>query len=159
MHGRRTLEIELGDRHRPHRAPAHARRARTRGGREPEGESRRPQGSRRQNQGCISSFLYLLHALIPPRLSQALRGGQAASIQGPVEVYVCAPPDSTSAVLNIQEAYQTEIDSLTKRAKTAESAFLSVYKVIAEAPDPYPLLEAALVRVLDEPQTLRSSGL
>jgi homeobox protein cut-like len=62
-------------------------------------------------------------------------------------------------VLNIQEAYQTEIDSLTKRAKTAESAFLSVYKVIAEAPDPYPLLEAALVRVLDETQTLRSSRL
>jgi homeobox protein cut-like len=34
---------------------------------------------------------------------------------------------------------------LTKRAKTAENAFLSAYKVLAEAPDPYPLLEAALV--------------
>lgn len=43
-------------------------------------------------------------------------------------------------------AYQTEIDSLTKRAKSAESAFLDVYKVLAEAPDPYPLLEAAVVR-------------
>lgn len=42
-------------------------------------------------------------------------------------------------------AYQTEIDSLTKRSKTAENAFLSVYKVLAEAPDPYPLLEAAIV--------------
>jgi len=42
-------------------------------------------------------------------------------------------------------AYQTEIDSLTKRSKTAESAFLSLYKVLAEAPDPYPLLEAAIV--------------
>jgi hypothetical protein len=92
-----------------------------------------------------------------PRLPQAVRGGQAAGIQGPAEVYVRPPPDTTPAVLNIQEAYQTEIDSLTKRAKTAESAFLSVYKVIAEAPDPYPLLEAALVRVLDECQTLRSS--
>lgn len=45
-------------------------------------------------------------------------------------------------------AYQTEIDSLTKRAKSAENAFLNVYKVLAEAPDPYPLLEAAVVRIL-----------
>jgi transcriptional regulator of nitric oxide reductase len=42
-------------------------------------------------------------------------------------------------------AYQTEIDNLTKRSKAAESAFLSVYKVLADAPDPYPLLEAAVV--------------
>lgn len=42
-------------------------------------------------------------------------------------------------------AYQTEIDSLTKRSKTAENAFLNMYKVLAEAPDPYPLLEAAVV--------------
>ena len=42
-------------------------------------------------------------------------------------------------------AYQTEIDSLTKRSKSAENAFLSLYKVLAEAPDPYPLLEAAVV--------------
>jgi homeobox protein cut-like len=44
------------------------------------------------------------------------------------------------------KAYQTEIDSLTKRAKVAENAFLSAYKVLAEAPDPYPLLETAIVR-------------
>lgn len=43
-------------------------------------------------------------------------------------------------------AYQTEIDSLTKRSKASENAFLSIYKVLAEAPDPYPLLEAAVVR-------------
>ena len=42
-------------------------------------------------------------------------------------------------------AYQTEIDNLTKRSKASENAFLSVYKVLAEAPDPYPLLEAAVV--------------
>jgi homeobox protein cut-like len=45
-------------------------------------------------------------------------------------------------------AYQTEIDNLTKRSKTSENAFLNVYKVLAEAPDPYPLLEAAVVRHL-----------
>lgn len=43
-------------------------------------------------------------------------------------------------------AYQTEIDSLTKRSKTSDNAFLHVYKVLAEVPDPYPLLEAAVVR-------------
>lgn len=43
-------------------------------------------------------------------------------------------------------AYQTEIDSLTKRSKASENAFLNVYKVLAEAPDPYPLFEAAVVR-------------
>ena len=44
-------------------------------------------------------------------------------------------------------AYQSEIDNLTKRSKTAENAFLSVYKVLAEAPDPFPLLDAAVVRL------------
>lgn len=47
-----------------------------------------------------------------------------------------------------RSAYQTEIDNLTKRSKTAENAFLNVYKVLAEAPDPYPLLEAAIVSIL-----------
>jgi homeobox protein cut-like len=45
------------------------------------------------------------------------------------------------------QAYQTEIDNLTKRSKASENAFLNVYKVFAEAPDPYPLLEAAVVRI------------
>ncbi|KAF5380342.1 hypothetical protein D9615_004565 [Tricholomella constricta] len=42
------------------------------------------------------------------------------------------------------KAYQVEIDNLTKRSKASENAFLNVYKVLAEAPDPYPLLEAAV---------------
>ncbi|PVG01219.1 hypothetical protein CPB86DRAFT_773346 [Serendipita vermifera] len=42
------------------------------------------------------------------------------------------------------KAYQTEIDNLTRRTKSAETAFLSVYKILAEAPDPYPLLDAAI---------------
>lgn len=45
----------------------------------------------------------------------------------------------------VSTAYQTEIDSLTKRSKISENAFLSLYKKLAEAPDPYPLLEAAVV--------------
>jgi hypothetical protein len=47
--------------------------------------------------------------------------------------------------------YQTEIDSLTTRSKTSENAFLSLYKVLAEAPDPYPLLEAAVVCIILAP--------
>lgn len=43
-------------------------------------------------------------------------------------------------------AYQGEIDALTKRSKIAESSFLNVYKLLAEAPDPFPLLDAAVVR-------------
>ena len=42
-------------------------------------------------------------------------------------------------------AYQGEIDNLTKRSKVSESAFLSLYKLLAEAPDPFPLLDAAVV--------------
>ncbi|KAM5530766.1 hypothetical protein V8D89_015573 [Ganoderma adspersum] len=49
-----------------------------------------------------------------------------------------------TAIKGLLKAYQTEIDNLTKRSKTAENSFLSVYKVLAEAPDPYPLLEAAV---------------
>ena len=43
------------------------------------------------------------------------------------------------------KAYQTEIDQLTRRSKVSESAFLNAYKLLAEAPDPYPLLDAAVV--------------
>ncbi|RUS15762.1 hypothetical protein BC937DRAFT_92031 [Endogone sp. FLAS-F59071] len=42
-------------------------------------------------------------------------------------------------------AYQGEIDSITRRTKFAENAFLSLYKVLAEAPDPSPLFEVALL--------------
>jgi homeobox protein cut-like len=45
-------------------------------------------------------------------------------------------------------AYQSEIDNLTRRTKSAETAFLSAYKILAEAPDPYPLLDAAVVSVM-----------
>lgn len=50
-----------------------------------------------------------------------------------------------SSRAEVSTAYQTEIDSLTKRSKISENAFLSLYKKLAEAPDPYPLLEAAVV--------------
>ncbi|KAI0001319.1 CASP C terminal-domain-containing protein [Russula compacta] len=52
--------------------------------------------------------------------------------------------EKANAFKGLLKSYQTEIDNLTKRSKSAESAFLSVYKVLADAPDPYPLLEAAI---------------
>ncbi|KAI0093028.1 hypothetical protein BDY19DRAFT_921637 [Irpex rosettiformis] len=52
--------------------------------------------------------------------------------------------EKLNAWKTLLKAYQAEIDNLTKRSKTAENAFLNVYKVLAEAPDPYPLLEAAV---------------
>ena len=42
------------------------------------------------------------------------------------------------------KAYQTEIDTLTKRSKAAENAFLNVHSALTRAPDPYPLLEVTL---------------
>ncbi|KAJ3093798.1 hypothetical protein HK100_006409, partial [Physocladia obscura] len=50
--------------------------------------------------------------------------------------------ESIQAALRAWSAYQQEIDSITKRSKTAESAFLALYKHLAEAPDPAPLLAA-----------------
>lgn len=41
--------------------------------------------------------------------------------------------------------YQAEIDNITRRTKYAESSFLTLYKVLADAPDPAPLFEAAIV--------------
>ncbi|GAA6058937.1 hypothetical protein JCM10212_002889 [Sporobolomyces blumeae] len=52
--------------------------------------------------------------------------------------------DKAPAFKTLLKAYQSEIDNLTRRSKVAESAFLSVYKLLAEAPDPYPLLDAAV---------------
>ncbi|KAI0780119.1 CASP C terminal-domain-containing protein [Fomes fomentarius] len=52
--------------------------------------------------------------------------------------------EKLTAFKTLLKAYQTEIDNLTKRSKFAENAFLNVYKVLAEAPDPYPFLEAAV---------------
>ncbi|KAK4694877.1 homeobox protein cut-like, partial [Phenoliferia sp. Uapishka_3] len=46
--------------------------------------------------------------------------------------------------LRTTTAYQAEIDALTRRSKSAENSFLNVYKLLAEAPDPFPLLDAAV---------------
>ncbi|KAG2016154.1 hypothetical protein CC2G_009349 [Coprinopsis cinerea AmutBmut pab1-1] len=52
--------------------------------------------------------------------------------------------EKLNAFRGLLKAYQAEIDNITKRCKTSDNAFLNVYKILAEAPDPYPLLEAAV---------------
>ncbi|CAM0141975.1 hypothetical protein VKS41_004322 [Umbelopsis sp. WA50703] len=58
------------------------------------------------------------------------------------------------------KAYQTEIDSLTKRTKYSENSFLSIYKLLADAPDPTPFLETAVeqgTKLIDQ-DTMRSEN-
>lgn len=52
--------------------------------------------------------------------------------------------EKLSAIKTLLKAYQGEIDSLTRRSKMSETSFLNVYKLLADAPDPYPLLDAAV---------------
>jgi homeobox protein cut-like len=52
-------------------------------------------------------------------------------------------------------AYQGTIDALTNRSKVAESAFLSVYKLLAEVPDPYPILEATVAELVNTEEAMR----
>ena len=51
-------------------------------------------------------------------------------------------------------AYQTFIDSLSNHAKSTSSAFLQIYSSLAEAPDPYPLLEASVESLVLSEDTL-----
>lgn len=78
------------------------------------------------------------------RFQEDTRYRETKCIQRPTQGCVWRLVDLGS--YSIFTAYQTEIDNLTKRSKTSENAFLHVYKILAEAPDPYPLLEAAVVR-------------
>ncbi|CAE7146035.1 unnamed protein product [Rhizoctonia solani] len=60
--------------------------------------------------------------------------------------------EKTEAFKGLLKAYQNEIDTLTKRCKSSDSAFLGIYKLLAEAPDPYPLLNSVvdmMVKVSD----------
>ncbi|GBG33241.1 Protein CASP [Hondaea fermentalgiana] len=59
-----------------------------------------------------------------------------------------------TAVRKLLRSYQEEVDSLTTRAKFAENCFLSMYRLIREAPDPsYALAEASHISFDAEMQT------
>jgi homeobox protein cut-like len=52
------------------------------------------------------------------------------------------------------KAYQTYIDLLSTQSKSTQTAFLSVYTPLSEAPDPYPLLEASIDSLVTAEETL-----
>lgn len=56
--------------------------------------------------------------------------------------------EKLTEIKSLLKLYQSEIDNLTKRGKFAETSFMTIYKVLAEAPDPTPLLEASVESVL-----------
>ncbi|XP_069070953.1 homeobox protein cut-like 2 isoform X1 [Pleurodeles waltl] len=53
------------------------------------------------------------------------------------------PEEIRELVTPVLKSFQSEVVALSRRSKEAETAFLSVYKQLIEAPDPVPLLEAA----------------
>lgn len=55
-----------------------------------------------------------------------------------------ASDEVRKTVSPLVKAFQSEIDSLTRRSKAAESCFLTVYKKLSDAPDPAPLLNQAV---------------
>lgn len=55
---------------------------------------------------------------------------------------------------DLSTAYQTFIDLLTNHSKSVNSAFLHAYTSLSDAPDPYPLLEAAVDSMLVSEETL-----
>ncbi|ANB14407.1 Coy1p [Sugiyamaella lignohabitans] len=58
-------------------------------------------------------------------------------------------------IKSLLKLYQTEIDNLTNRGKFAETSFMNVYKLLAEAPDPRPLLEASVDSVISASEVNR----
>lgn len=54
------------------------------------------------------------------------------------------PEDIRKIVAPLLKSFQSEVDSLSKRSKASEAAFLTVYKKIIDLPDPVPVLEHAI---------------
>ncbi|CAH2350633.1 protein CASP [[Candida] railenensis] len=60
-----------------------------------------------------------------------------------------ADEEKLSQFKTLLKSYQNEIDSLTTKKKTVENYFFGIYRLIAEAPDPKPLLEVSLDAVVE----------
>ena len=48
------------------------------------------------------------------------------------------------SVAPVVKSFQNEVDSLVKRSKAAEKAFLDIYRNLADMPDPLPILEQSI---------------
>ena len=66
--------------------------------------------------------------------------GKKRLIEMSKEFKKTASDESRKAASSLLKAFQMEVDKLTRRSKGAESHFLNVYKKLADAPDPYPVL-------------------
>ncbi|KAG7665393.1 uncharacterized protein J8A68_001081 [[Candida] subhashii] len=58
-------------------------------------------------------------------------------------------------VKSLLKLYQNEIDKLTNKNKTVETYFFGIYRLLAEAPDPRPLLEMSLDSVIESKEAIR----
>ncbi|KAH8656405.1 CASP C terminal-domain-containing protein [Ilyonectria robusta] len=63
-------------------------------------------------------------------------------------------PTKLTEIKGLLKAYQNFIDLLTNHSKSVNSAFLSAYTSLSNAPDPYPLLEASVDSMLVSEETL-----
>jgi len=54
------------------------------------------------------------------------------------------PEDIRKLAAPLLKSFQVEVDSLSKRSKASEAAFLTVYKKLIDLPDPVPALEQSL---------------
>ena len=70
--------------------------------------------------------------------------GRKKLIEMSKEFKKSASDEVRKTVSPLVKAFQSEIDSLTRRSKAAESCFLTVYKKLSDAPDPAPLLNQAV---------------
>jgi homeobox protein cut-like len=77
-----------------------------------------------------------------------MREAKAASIAGrkklnEVTKFFRSKPidEQTNSIADILKLYQEEIDQLSRRAKSSEICFLSLYKSLNECPDPVPVFE------------------
>lgn len=61
--------------------------------------------------------------------------------------------DKLDQIKGLLKLYQNEIDSLTNKKKDVEGYFFGFYRLLAEAPDPRPLLELSLDAVIASSET------
>lgn len=57
-------------------------------------------------------------------------------------------------IKSLLKLYQNEIDSLTNKNKNVENYFFGIYRLMAEAPDPRPLMELSLDSVVESKEAM-----
>ena len=77
------------------------------------------------------------------RLSESVKSFKAQLKQQQAASPSNATNPADAGTLRIIKSFQQEVDELTRRAKSAESAFMSVYQHVFELPDAAPYLQAA----------------